>query len=366
MLKMKTNKTDINKPKVTKRRSSKAGLPPGTLVHVGEKKIETVKITYIDYDEQVFQEKQVQNIEECLKLKNTPTVTWINIDGIHKVELIEKLGKGFELHPLILEDILSTGQRPKFEDYEKYIYIVLKMLSFSENTQSTKVEQVSVVLSTNFVISFQERVGDVFEQVRDRIRNSKGRIRKMGADYLAYSLIDAIVDNYFVILEKLGEKIEALEEEVISKPREKTVQKIHSLKREMISLRKSIWPLRELIGGLQKSESLLIDETTDIYLRDVYDHTIQIIDTIESFRDTVSGLLDIYLSSLSNKMNSVMKVLTIIATLFIPLTFIAGVYGMNFEYMPELEWRWSYPIIWLIMISVAVIMLIYFRKKKWL
>jgi len=363
---MKTKKIDINKPKVTKRRSSKAGLPPGTLIHVGEKKVESVRITFIDYDEQCFQEKHVSNIEECLKLKDTPTVTWINIDGLHDIELLEKLGKGFELHPLVLEDILSTGQRPKFEDYEKYVFIVLKMISFSEENQSIEVEQVSLVMGPNFVISFQERVGDVFEQVRDRIRNLKGRIRKMGADYLAYSIIDAVVDNYFVILEKSGEKIEAMEEEVVSRPREKTVQKIHSLKREMISLRKSIWPLRELIGGLQKSESSLINETTDIYLRDVYDHTIQIIDTIESFRDMVSGLLDVYLSSLSNRMNAVMKVLTIIATLFIPLTFVAGIYGMNFKYMPELEWRWSYPIVWLVMISVAVVMLIYFRKKKWL
>jgi len=354
------------KKRTTKKRSSKAGLPPGTLVHVGEKKAESVRITFIDYDEQSFQEKQVPGIEECLKLKDTPTVTWINIDGIHDVEIIEKLGRGFELHPLILEDILSTGQRPKLEDYEKYIFIVLKMLSYSEQSQSVEIEQVSLVLGPNFVISFQERVGDVFEQVRERIRNAKGRVRKMGADYLAYTLIDAIVDNYFVILERLGERIESMEEEVVGDPTGKTVQQIHSLKREMISLRKSIWPLRELIAGLEKSESSLIKDTTDIYLRDVYDHTIQIIDTVESFRDMVSGMLDIYLSSLSNKMNAVMKVLTIIATLFIPLTFVAGIYGMNFKYMPELEWRWAYPIVLLIMVAVAVVMLIYFRKKKWL
>ncbi|MFB0555608.1 MAG: magnesium/cobalt transporter CorA [Phycisphaerae bacterium] len=354
------------KKRTTKKRSSKAGLPPGTLVHVGEKKVESVRITFIDYDEQNFQEKQVTKIEECLKLKDTPTVSWINIDGIHDIELIEKLGKGFELHPLLLEDILSTGQRPKFEDYEKYIFIVLKMLSFSGENQSVEVEQVSLILGPNYVISFQERVGDVFDQIRERIRNSKGRIRKMGPDYLAYSLIDAVVDNYFVILEKLGEKIESMEEEVVGDPTEKTVQQIHTLKREMISLRKSIWPLRELIAGLQKSESSLIKETTDIYLRDVYDHTIQIIDTIESFRDMVSGMLDIYLSSLSNKMNAVMKVLTIIATLFIPLTFVAGIYGMNFEYMPELKVRWAYGAVWLVMITIAVIMLFYFRRKKWL
>ncbi len=354
------------KKRTTKKRSSKAGLPPGTLVHVGEKKVETVRITFIDYDEQSFEEKQVTKIEECLKLKNTPTVSWINIDGIHDIELIEKLGKGFDLHPLILEDILSTGQRPKFEDYEKYIFIVLKMLSFSEEDQSIETEQVSLILGPNYVLSFQERIGDVFENIRDRIRNAKGRIRKMGPDYLAYSLIDALVDNYFVILERLGEKIESMEEEVIGDPTEKTVQQIHSLKRQMIALRKSIWPLRELIGGIQKSESSLINETTDIYMRDVYDHTIQIIDTIESFRDMVSGLLDIYLSSLSNKMNAVMKVLTIIATLFIPLTFVAGIYGMNFEYMPELKLKWAYGAVWLVMITIAVIMLFYFRRKKWL
>jgi len=359
-------KKGINKRKVIKKRSSKAGLPPGTLVHVGEKKAESVRITFIDYDEQSFQEKQVSNIEECLKLKNTPTVSWINIDGLHDIELLEKLGKGFEIHPLILEDILSTGQRPKFEDYEKYIFIVLKMLSFSGENQSVEVEQVSLILGPNYVISFQERIGDVFENIRDRIRNAKGRIRKMGPDYLAYSLIDAVVDNYFVILERFGEKIESMEEEVVGDPKEKTVQQIHSLKREMIALRKSIWPLRELIAGLQKSESSLIKETTDVYLRDVYDHTIQIIDTIESFRDMVSGLLDIYLSSLSNKMNAVMKVLTIIATLFIPLTFVAGIYGMNFEYMPELKVRWAYGAVWLVMITIAVIMLFYFRRKKWL
>ena len=355
-----------DKLKVIKKRSSKAGLPPGTLVHVGEKKIESARITFIDYDEQSFEEKQVAKIEECLKLKDTSTVSWINIDGLHDIELLEKLGKGFGLHPLVLEDILSTGQRPKFEDYEKYIFIVLKMLSFSGENQSVGVEQVSLILGPNYVISFQERVGDVFDQVRDRIRNAKGRVRKMGPDYLAYSLIDGVVDNYFVILERFGEKIESMEEEVIGDPTEKTVQQIHSLKREMISLRKSIWPLRELIGGIQKSESSLINETTDVYLRDVYDHTIQIIDTIESFRDMVSGMLDIYLSSLSNRMNAVMKVLTIIATLFIPLTFVAGIYGMNFEYMPELKVKWAYGAVWLVMITIAVIMLFYFRRKKWL
>jgi len=345
---------------------TKAGLPPGTLVHVGERKVQAARITVIDYHETNFQEKQFPTIEECFPFKATTTVTWINIDGLHQVDIIEKLGAQFELHPLILEDILHTGQRPKLEDFDNYMYIVLKMLKYNEPKQKVEAEQVSLVLGRNFVISFQESVGDVFDQVRDRIRNAKGRIRKMNADYLVYSLIDAVVDNYFLILEKLGEKIELMEEQLVAEPTENTLQQIHALKREMISLRKSVWPLREAVSALERSESALIAKSTHIYLRDVYDHTIQVIDTVETFRDMVSGMLDIYLSSISNRMNAVMKVLTIIATLFIPLTFIAGLYGMNFKYMPELEWRWGYPAVGLVMAAVAVVMLVYFRKKKWL
>jgi magnesium transporter len=339
---------------------------PGTLVYVGEKKMEAVRISYIDYDEQNFEEKQVRTIKECFPFKTTPTVTWINIDGVHEVEIIEMLGKEFDLHPLMLEDILNTGQRPKVEDFDKYIFVVLKMLSYNDEKQMVQPEQVSLVLGANYVISFQEAIGDVFEPIRERIRNAKGRIRKMGADYLMYALLDAVVDVYFAILEKLGERIESMEEELVSNPTQKTLEQIHTLKREFIFLRKSVWPLRELISGLQRSESPLIKETTEVYLRDVYDHTIQVIDTVESFRDMVSGMLDIYLSSISNRMNAVMKVLTIIATLFIPLTFIAGIYGMNFKYMPELEWRWGYPVVAFVMAVAAVVMLIYFRKKKWL
>jgi magnesium transporter len=358
--------------KPVKKKTKKVGLPPGTLIHIGEIKTSSVRINFIDYDEQSFLEKQVSNIEECFPFRTTPTATWINIDGLHDVEIIEKLGKQFELHPLILEDVLHTTQRPKYEDFDKYIFVVLRMLRYNEQIQAVESEQVSLILGTNFVISFQERVGDVFEPIRDRLRNAKGRIRKMGPDYLAYALLDAIVDSYFVILEKVGEKIESMEEELVSDPTEKTLQHIHSMKREMISLRKSIWPLREVISGVQRSESSIIRESTEIYLRDVYDHTIQIIDTIESFRDMVSGMLDIYLSSISNKMNAVMKVLTIIATIFIPLTFIAGIYGMNFNpekspwNMPELNSYWGYPAVCLVMAVVVVIMLIYFRRKKWL
>ena len=359
-------KTTLRMPRLYRRHTKKVGSAPGTLVHVGEKKAESVRITYIDYDEKQFHEEQASQIEECFEFKQTPTVSWINIDGLHDVTLIEKLGKHYDLHPLILEDVLSTVQRPKFEDYEKCVFVVLKMLSYNEENGGVDSEQVSLVLGPNFVISFQERIGDVFQQIRDRIRNSKGRIRKMGADYLAYALVDAVVDSYFAILERLGDRIEMMEDELVEKPTEKTLQKIYMLKREMISLRRSIWPLREVIGGFQRSESKLVKETTSIYLRDVYDHTIQVIDTVEAFRDTISGMLDTYLSSISNKMNNVMKVLTIIATIFIPLTFIAGIYGMNFEYMPELKWRHGYFSVWLIMLVVTTGMLIYFRRKKWL
>jgi magnesium transporter len=350
-----------------KKRSKKRGLPPGTLVHIGEKKAEKIKITIIDYDETQLQEKEAKAIEVCFPFKDLPTVTWVNIDGLHDIEVMEKIGKHFGLHPLVLEDVLNTDQRPKIEDFDDYIFVVLKMLCVDEDQEEIKAEQISIILGSNFVISFQERVGDIFDPLRERIRNAKGRIRKMGTDYLAYTLMDAIVDNYFTVLEKLGEKIEGMEEKLVTNPTPETLQTIHNLKREMIFLRKSVWPLREVVSRLERGESKLIKDSTGIYLRDVYDHTIQVIDTIETFRDMLSGMLDIYLSSISNRMNQVMKVLTIIATIFIPLTFVAGIYGMNFEYMPELKWHWFYPkAFWLVMIGVAGVMLVYFRRKKWL
>jgi magnesium transporter len=344
----------------------KVGLPPGTLVHIGERKTEKVKITVIDYDSKNFQEKEAEKIEECFPFKDKRTVTWINIDGLQEVEVVEKIGIHFGVHPLIMEDILHTGQRPKAEDLGDYLFIVLKMIYHDENEDEIMGEQISLILGHNYVISFQEREGDVFNQIRERIRNSKGRIRRGGADYLAYTLLDAVVDHYFVILEKLGERIESLEEELVTNPTPETLQIIHTLKRNLIFLRKSVWPLREVINALERGESPLITKPTGIYLRDVYDHTIQVIDTIETFRDMVSGMLDIYLSSLSNRMNEVMKVLTIMATIFIPLTFIAGIYGMNFKFMPELEWHWGYPSALIVMLIVVGFMVMYFRKKKWL
>jgi len=346
--------------------SKKVGLPPGTLVHIGEKRAEKVRITVIDYDASHLEEQEVDRIQKCFPFKDKDTVTWINIDGIHDMGIMEKIGKHFEIHPLVLEDIVNTGQQPKMEDLDQYIFMTVKMLFYDEETKEIRPEQVSLILGLNFVITFQEREGDVFNPIRDRLRKAKGRIRRMKSDYLTYALIDTVVDHYFVVLEKLGEWIEGIEEDLITNPTPETLQTIHILKRELIFVRKSVWPLREAINSLERGESGLIHDSTDIYLRDVYDHTIQIIDTVETFRDMVSGMLDIYLSSVSNRMNEVMKVLTIIATIFIPLTFVAGLYGMNFKYIPELEWRWGYFAVLFVMVVIGFGMVMYFRNKKWL
>ena len=352
--------------RLIKRTSKKAGLPPGTLVHIGERKIEKVRIRILDYDEAKYEEKEAKTVEESFPFKEKPTVTWINIDGIHQVDIIEKLGSHFGLHPLLMEDILNTEQRPKMEDFGDYIFLVVKMLHYNDTSEHIETEQVSLILGPNWVISFQERGGDVFDPIRDRLKKNKGRIRKMGADYLAYALVDAIVDNYFIILEEFGEAIEDTETELATNPTRETLQTIRTMKREMVFLRKSVWPLRELVSGLERGGSPLVHESTGVYLRDVYDHTVQVIDTVESFRDMISGMLDIYLSSISNRMNEVMKVLTIFAAIFIPLTFVAGIYGMNFEYMPELRWHWGYFGVLIVMACVAIVMLIYFRRKRWL
>ncbi|MGD9022204.1 MAG: magnesium/cobalt transporter CorA [Deltaproteobacteria bacterium] len=353
-------------PKFMKTRSKKAGHAPGTLIHIGEKRVEKVRMTLIDYDEKQLQEKELRSIEECFPCKDEPTVSWINIDGLHDTEAIEKVGRHFNIHPLVLEDIVNTGQRPKAEYFDGYVYIVLKMLQYDEKEDEVRAEQFSLILGSNFVISFQESAGDVFEAVRERIRKGKGRIRRGSADYLAYALMDAIVDQYFVVTEVFEEKMESLEEELVEDPKAQTLETIHTMKREMIYFRKQVWPLREVLGGLVRGELSLISETTAVYLRDVYDHTIQVIDTMESLRDVLGGMLDIYLSTISNRMNEIMKVLTIIATIFIPLTFVAGIYGMNFRYMPELEWHWGYFMVWGIMIGIVVTMLVYFRRKAWL
>jgi len=352
--------------KFVKRSSKKAGMSPGSLVHVGEQKIDKARISIMNYDPDRLEEKQLKRIDESYAYKDTPPVTWINIDGLHDVELIEKVGAHFGIHSLTLEDIVNTGQRPKVDDFEDYIYLVFKMLKFDDTTGHIASEQVSLILGPHYLISFQEAAGDVFNFVRERIRKGRVRIRKSGPDYLAYALIDAVVDHYFLILEKIGEKIELFEDRVHSEPTPEVLQNIHALKREIIYFRKQVWPIREVLNVWQKTESPLMQEAHKVFISDVYDHTIQVIDTIESFRDIIGGMMDLYLSTLSNRMNEVMKVLTIMATIFIPLTFVAGIYGMNFKFMPELEWKWSYPVLWILLIVIFLGMLLYFKRKKWL
>jgi len=356
--------------KLFTRRSEKTGLAPGTLIHIGDRKLERMKLTLFEYGgEADVSEREISIPGECFPFKDQPTISWLNVDGVHQPQIIEEIGTNLDIHPLVMEDILNTSQRPKIEDFDEYIYIVLKMLYWNEEHSEVESEQVSLILGDTYVITFQEgdEAGkDVFDSVRVRIHGGKSRIVKRGTDYLIYSLIDAIVDHYFVILEHFGEQIADLEEELVTDPSTDTLQFIHNLKRELLFLRKYVWPLREVVSRLEKDETDLIEESTSIYLRDVYDHTIQVIDTIETFREMISGMLDIYLSSISNRMNEVMKVLTIIATVFIPLTFIAGIYGMNFAYMPELQWRFGYFIVLFIMALIFIGMIIYFRRRRWL
>jgi len=347
------------------KRSVKVGLPPGSLVHVGEKKLAETEISLTRYNQSDYEE--IEKVRPDAVFKPEAGInTWIHVRGVHDSQIIARLGEIFDLHPLVLEDIMHTGQRPKVEEMGDYLFLVLRSLDYEEDKREIISEQISLILGSNYVLSFEENVSPVFDPVRNRLRQGKGRLRNSGPDYLAYALIDAVVDRYFLILEKMGERIEALEEELIAKPQKDIINEIHNLKNATLTLRRSVWPLREAISWLGRSGSPLVKEGTALFLRDVYDHTVQVIDTIETFRDILSGMLDIYLSSLSHRMNEIMKVLTIIATIFIPITFIAGIYGMNFEFMPELKWRWGYFACLAFMLVCASGMIVYFRRKKWL
>jgi magnesium transporter len=348
-----------------KKISAKTGLPPGALIHIGEKHAERAKITLCEYDESHFNEKEIHTLEGLMPPPDRKDVTWIHIDGLQDIQLLEQIGIVFGLHPLILEDILNTDQRPKLENHGDYLYVVLKHFQMGQDGRIVP-EQVSIVLGPNYLISLQEKEGKLLDPVRGRLRTDRGRLRKGGADYLAHALLDGIVDGYFSILDHFGEEIETLEEVLMGRPSPQILRKIQILKREMILLRKAVWPLREMVGNLSRSDSPLIREPSILYFRDISDHTAQVIDTIETYRDILSGMLDIYLSSISNRMNEIMKVLTIIATIFMPLTFLAGIYGMNFKHMPELEWPWGYFALWGVMVVIAVVMLVYFRRRKWL
>jgi magnesium transporter len=347
--------------------STKRGMPPGSLVFTGERKLEKTQLTVFDYDADTLKEVPSESLPDCLARRDTPTITWINVDGLHDVEVVERLGQGFGVHPLVLEDILAPEQRAKLEDYEQQLFMVVQMLSWNETTAAVESEQISFVLGARYLLTFQEKGGDVFDSVRERLRSSRGRMRKSGPDYLLYALLDAIVDTYFLILENLDDRIEALEEELTTKGDgdSQSLRAIHRFKRETIFLRRAVWPLREVLAGLTRSESPLVQRETRIFLRDVQDHAVQALETVETFRELLTGMLDIYMSTLNNRLNAVMKVLTIFATIFAPLTFIVGVYGMNFDHMPELRWRWGYPAVLLVMLAIVLGMLREFKRRRW-
>lgn len=341
--------------------SDKAGMPPGTLVHVGDTHEAESRITVIDYSKENIEERIIGSIDEILPYLDSNTVTWLNIEGLKDIIPIESVGRILNIHPLVLEDILNTHQRPKFEEHDNYLYIVLKSLSVENSTLSIGYEQISILMLNNLVVTFKEKKDDIFIPLMQRLKNGKGRIRNMGSDYLTYAVLDTIVDQMFFIIDSIDEIIETTEEHLLVNPTSGSLSAIQQIKRELIYIRKSISPLREVLAAIPRSDSPLIQEKTHIYFRDVYDHVLRITETIESHRDMLTGLLDIYMSSVSNKMNEVMKVLTVFASIFIPLTFIAGIYGMNFEYMPELKWKWAYPTLWIAFILIPIVLIIYFR-----
>lgn len=352
--------------KMISTRVKKVGMAPGSLVSTNQGNPSKVHISVFDYDANTLIEKQDTTIQECLTCLDSKAKTWINVSGIDDIQTIETIGRRFGLHPLLLEDIVSSGQRSKLDDYKDTIYIVAKMLNYNNESQQVEDEQVSLVLGKNFLISFLESKNNVFAPIYERIRPDNSKIRQRGPDYLCYTLLDCLVDNYFLILEKVDGKLESLEDELIKSPAPKTLQKIQRAKREITLLRKSVWPMREVISNFRRIESPLIQDTTKLYVHDVYDHTIQAIDAIESFRDIASGMLDIYLSNISQRMNEIMKVLTVVSTIFVPLTFIASIYGMNFDHIPELHWKYGYPAVLTLMIIVTCVMLYYFKRKGWI
>lgn len=354
------------KPKKKKKPSHKIGLPPASLVFTGDKKQEAVSINLITYDEGDYYEENIKlsQLEEHLKLQKK--VIWVDIVGLHDVELLENIGLLFGIHKLTLEDILSLDQRPKMEVFEEYIFATLKMIQCPSPESPILDEQVSFILHENVLLTFQEKKGDVFQFVRDRLKDPKRAIRQRASDYLLYALLDAVIDNYFIVMENVGERIENLESQAMLEPGNDTLNSLYLQRREMMDLRRSVYPLREVIGSFDKYAEHKISPEVRPFIRDLYENTIQVIETMEVFRDMSSGVLDLYMNSLSNRMNNVMKVLTIISTIFIPLSFVAGVYGMNFDNMPELHWKYGYFYVVGGMGLAVVGMLFFFRWKKWL
>ena len=351
---------------ITQSSKKELGQIPGSVIYTGKKPKQKLFIESFDYNKDHCTVKELDSVEEGFEYKLTDSITWINLNGLNHVTEIEKLGAHYDLHPLVLEDIVNISQRPKIDEYDNYLFVVLKMLYYDANENIVS-EQVSFVLGKNYVLSFQESEGDVLNGVRQRIQQAKGRVRSQQADYLLYVLIDAIVDHYFNVIEVLSDKIEDFETAIFSgQAKDDVSQDIQNLKREILRVRRSIFPLREVISRIEKNENKLIQKKTITYYRDIYDHLIQVSENIDIYREMIWSLMDMYMTTISNKMNEVMKVLTIMASIFIPLTFIAGIYGMNFEHMPELHYKYSYYILWGVMIILFLGMLIYFKRKKWL
>src|SRR3989339_299126 len=347
------------------RSGKKAGLAPGTPVFIGERKQDKTNISIIDYAGDHSEEIQEATLDDCARFTNGDNITWINVNGIHDVTLIQNLANLFGLHALTAEDIANTSQRPKVEEFGNYIFFAIKIMTYNEETVAIDYENVSIILGKNYVMSFRERDSDLLDHLKERIRSGKGNIRGEKADYLAYAIMDRVVDEYFITIEKVGDHIEDLDDVILTSSGADQMKELHRLKWEVLFLRKAIWPLREEISAIAKSESQLIGASTRIFLRDLYDHTIEIIDMVETYRDIIGGMHDTFLSSISNRMNQVMKVLTIIGTIFIPLTFIVGIYGMNFENMPELKWKWGYFALLGFMAALGIIMLAIFKRRKW-
>ncbi len=349
-------------------RARKAGLPPGSLVHIGERQVDGARLSSIDYSPDRFVTRTIADLGELDACLGTDTVSWIDLVGLHDIPLIEGIGKTFGIHALVLEDILNTDQRPKVEVFDEYVFLVAKMIRPGEGDRagSIEIEQVSFILGKSFLITFQERPGDVFGSVRERLKAGKGRLRRSGPDYLGYALLDGIVDNYFVVLDHLSTKMDSIESAVLDQSDSLVNHRIHRLKHDLLMLRKATWPLREIVSALIRDEPPQVAAESRPYLHDLYDHTAHVADTLDTYREMLSGLLEVHFSLVNTRMGEVMKVLTIIATIFIPLTFVAGVYGMNFEHMPELAWKWAYPAILAIMFSIAASLLVFFRLKHWI
>jgi magnesium transporter len=355
------------------RRSSekKLGLRPGSVVYVGDEREEQVHIDVIDFTATDYRAERVARVEDCFALKEADTMSWINVSGVHDVAIIKALGAHFDLHPLMQEDIANTGQRPKVEFAHGVGFVQMKMLYRLPGNGHLKREQVSILFGKGWVITFHETDGDVFDHVRKWLESTTPRIRSMSSGYVAYALMDAVVDHYFVVLEEVGEQVELLEDTITTSSDMDVLGTIRQLKTDLVLLRKAVWPMREVVGGLERQETDLIDSETRHYIRDLYEHTVQAIDTVETFRDMVSGLLDLHQTRISNRMNEIMKVLTLISTIFIPLSFLAGVYGMNFDTaagpynMPELGMRYGYPLFWLLVLATGCGLLWFFRRRRW-